>query len=238
MAAQDIVKLFKQVCSRLRETEQLLADARETITILETELEHVRDQGNEADAQVKMDIKLSNASTLTKPATKRDGGELWIDDVWLTTPATSRLLGDAQVAWIQNRQNPQSALTKTTMLLMRPQLNRRDRLLCILFESAVLLSIGRLNDCCARANTIIRECGRDWRLEDLRSIGHFIRGRYLLERRSYRLAFRDFSVAVFADGYRDSAKNFRDQAEAGMFYEVDGSMGSRPEHARISSLHE
>lgn len=229
MAAQDIVKLFKQVCSRLRETEHLLADARETINILECELEHARDRGNEADAQVKRDLKLSNSGSLTKHTTKRDEGSLLIEDTWLSTSATSRLLGEAEVAWIENPRNPQSALAATTMLLKRPDLTRRDRILCTLFESAILLSIGRLNDSCARANRAIRECGMDWRLEDLRSIGHFIRGRYLLERRSYRLAFRDFSVAVFADGYRDIAKNFRDQAATGMFYEVDGSMEPQPE---------
>ena len=216
MAAQEIFRLFKQVCQQLQEKDALLNDARETINLLESELAHLREISDIACQRVNLE---SRATQNTGAHVKRNEQSEWIEDVWLSSPATANLLADAQVAWIQNPVNPQAALALTSIILKRRDLNLHEIILCTLFESAVLLSIGKLDDSCARANAALQLCKNIWDLKDLESIAYYLRGRYLLERENYRLAFRDFSFAIFADGYRESARIFRDRAERGMVRE-------------------
>ena len=213
-SSHGIYRLFVKVCDDLKATISLLHDAKETIAMQDAELVHLKICAESAFNTTRRERQWPTLSSATEVThIKHNDSNLWIDDIWLCTPQNSRVLAEAEQAWMQNPTNPQAALNIICLIRKRLDMGKHDRILCMLLEAAVLLSGGRLEESCARANIAMNECGFDRPFREFRAIAHFLRGRYLLERQDFTAAFWDFSVAVRAEGYRDRAKDFRQEAE-------------------------
>jgi hypothetical protein len=212
-------ELYDTFQSLVNDRDQLrleIAQAQETISILETEINAIKFHGDAAFA--KMADKLEVTRHTFELVTESTSDSYWLKDIWLSDAKSATLLGEAEAAWRENISNPQQALDIVERVFKRVT-NKCERIKCNLFVSAVMLAIGKTEEACASANEALHQCGDDFNYKHLAGIAHYLRGRVFLEIQSFRQAYWDLSLAVFTPCYHERAKHFQQYTENRLLHE-------------------
>lgn len=215
---QQLYDIFQ---SLVKERDQLrleVAQAHETINLLETEINAIKSCGDGAFAKVAHIREVSRHTfELVDESTS---GSHWLKDIWLSEPNNAVLLGEAESSWRENMTNPQKALNIVGQLLKRTT-EKSERIKCSLFMSAIMLAKGKTEESCAGVNDVLHQCGNDFEYKHLAGVAHYLRGRVFIEIKSFRQAYWDFSMAVFTPGYHERVKHFQQYAENRILQEDD-----------------
>lgn len=211
-AKQQLFDLFEIIRRERDSALNGLSQAQETITLLEAEMTAAKYHADLAYAHVADEQGISKRQIERTTEPKAINSPAWINDIWLCDPANTDILGPAEEAWQANIHNPQSAILLVTEVLKTIEVTR-DRLTCLLFQSAIQFSAGMLEPACASVNECINQCGTDPRYKDLAGIALYIRGRIFVAMKFYQVAHWDFSKAVFTKGYQEQVKKWQGYCE-------------------------
>jgi hypothetical protein len=206
-------ELYDTFQSLINDQDQLrleLAQARETLSVLETEVNAIKFHGDAAFAKIAEQMEVTKHTF--ELVTDSISGSHWLKDIWLSEPSSAALLGEAEAAWKENMTDPQKALDIVEKVL-RGTTRISERMKCNLFMAAVMLASGKTEEACASANEVLHQCGNDFNYKHLAGIAHYLRGRVFLEIQTFRQAYWDFSLAVFTPGYHEQAKYFQQHTE-------------------------
>ena len=208
---KQLYDIFQAILRQRDQARVEITRAQETIALLEAEIAALKFRADDAFARVA--VQQGSLRHQGDIPAESPPGTHWISDLWLSTTKDRTLLGEAEGAWERNLSNAQEALNVVAKLV-RENTSVRERIKCALFVCAVLLANGRKEEACANANEALRLCGTDFRYKHLAGIAHYLRGRVFLEIQSLRLAYWDFSLAIFTGGYHERAKFFQNLTES------------------------
>jgi hypothetical protein len=213
---RELYDTFQSLISDRDQLRLEVAQAQETISILETEINAIKFHGDAAFA--KMADKMEVTRHTFELVTESTSDSHWLNDIWLSEANNAALLGEAEAAWKENMSNPQKALDIVETVL-KGATKKSERIKCNLFVSAIMLAIGKPEEACASANMALHQCGNDFRYKHLAGIAHYLRGRVFLEIQSFRQAYWDLSLAVFTPFYHERAKHFQQYTENCLLHE-------------------
>ena len=238
---ETLIDVISRIKREREESDIRLRRAMETISFLEAEIAKMKARSDAAWNTLLKDP--ASKKTLPDSSKVQQFHVKTIADIWVSSSAYQRFLGDVEAVWEKDLQQPQAAIVMLNQQLKNNKFSLGERLRSKLLLAAIHFSVAQEMEACSLANAVIAEIESDWRYTHLLGIAFYLRGRTMLKLEHHMNAYWDFCAALHTKDYEKEVKKYFEITENLILMKESGhdldeehvSPLSTPRHSRANS---